>query len=101
MLYLEASQLIESVTQSELSRGIRGEQGHNVLGDLIIKHFVGENQDFECYALSDGQPVQLFEDNGNVIKFLTIQIKAGSCILNALESFDVTEPDRPAKTIKQ
>ena len=33
----------------------------------VIKCFVCEEDDFELYAVSDGQPVQVTEDGGDVI----------------------------------
>ena len=69
-------------------RLVGGEKAREVRGSKLVKGFVGEGQDFIGDPVGDREPVEVFEDWGNVMPGFGVGEESGCCILDQLEFVD-------------
>ena len=64
------------------------EEVSEIWGGQMVESFIGEDQEFVMNPVGDGEPVEVFEDWGDVVPRFGVSEETGCCVLDQLESVD-------------
>ena len=67
---------------------VGGEEVREVRGSQVVQGFVGEGEDFEGDTVGNREPVEVFEDWGDVVPGFCVSQESGGCVLDQLEFVD-------------